>query len=253
MEWLVTNAVALLILPPGILLLLAASGALLALRRPRLGRGLVWLAMIALYVLSTQYTADRLLHILEPAAGNPSADHAAAQAIVVLGGGTYFAAPEYGADTVTSESLARLRYAAHLHRASRKPLLVSGGRPEGSSTAEAVLMKRVLTQDFQVPVAWVEDKSANTLQNARLSRLMLEPAGIRRIVLVTHAWHIPRARLAFEHAGFNVVPAAMGYATRYELTALQFLPSASALRDSSRFFHEIIGIAWYRLKFAAGR
>ncbi len=252
MEWTVTNAVALLFLPPGILLLLAAFGALLALSRPRLGRSLVGLAMIALYVLSTQYVADRLLHTLEPAAGNPLTDHTT-QAIVVLGGGTYFAAPEYGADTVRSEVLSRLRYAAHLHRASRKPILVTGGNPEGNSTAEAVLMKRVLTQDFQVPVAWVEDKSDNTLQNARLSRLMLGSAGIHRILLVTHAWHMPRAKLAFEHAGFSVVPAATGYATRYQLTVLQFLPRADALRDSSRFFHEMIGIAWYRLKFAAGR
>ncbi len=252
MEWGITNSVAQLMLPPGILLLLAAVGALLALRRPGLGRALVWLAMIALYALSTQYVADRLLQTLEPAAANPLADKST-QAIVVLGGGTYFAAPEYGADTVKPEVIARLRYAAHLHRASKKPILVTGGAPEGSAIGEAVLMKRVLTQDFQVPVAWVEDKSANTLQNARLSRLMLEPAGIRRIVLVTHAWHMPRARLAFEHAGFSVVPAAVEFATRYQLTVLDFLPIADALRDSSRFFHEIIGIAWYRLKFAAGR
>jgi uncharacterized SAM-binding protein YcdF (DUF218 family) len=252
MEWVVTNAVALLLLPPGILLLLAASGALLALRHPRLGRNLVWLAMILLYVLSTQYVANQLLQTLEPAASNPLADRTA-QAIVVLGGGTYFAAPEYGADTVTPEVVSRLRFAAHLNRASKKPILVAGGAPEGNATAEAVLMQRVLTQDFRVPVTWVEDKSENTLQNARLSRLLLEPAGIRRIMLVTHAWHMPRARLAFEHAGFSVVPAAVEYATRYRLTVLQFLPRADALRDSSRFFHEILGIAWYRLKFAAGR
>lgn len=252
MEWAVTNAIALLLLPPGILLLLAATGVLLALRRPRLGRGLVWLAMIALYVFSTRFAADQLMHTLEPAASNPLTDPTT-QAIVVLGGGTYFAAPEYGADTVKSEVLSRLRYAAHLHRASRKPILVTGGTPEGNSTAEAVLMQRVLTQDFQMPVAWIEDKSDNTLQSARLSRLMLEATGVRRILLVTHAWHMPRAKLAFEHAGFSVVPAATGYATHYRMTGLQFLPSAGALRDSSRFFHEVIGMAWYRLKFAAGR
>lgn len=252
MDWTVTNAIASLFLPPGIVLVLAAFGALLALRRPGLGRGMVWLAMIALYVLSTQYVADRLLQTLEPEAGNPFTDPTT-QAIVVLGGGTYFKAPEYGgSNTVKPDVLARLRYAAHLYQGSQKPILVTGGSPEGNATAEAVLMKRVLTQDFQVPVTWVEDKSSNTLQNARLSRLILGPAGINRILLVTHAWHMPRAKLAFEHAGFSVVPAATGYTTSYRLTVLQFLPRADALRDSSRFFHEMIGIAWYRLKFAAG-
>ncbi|MBX9810113.1 MAG: YdcF family protein [Burkholderiales bacterium] len=252
MNWTLINAIALLLIPPGCLLLLAGIGWVLAFRRPRLGKSLIWLALIALYLLSTQYVSDRLLQALEPVPDNPLASHGV-QAIVVLGGGTYFAAPEYGTDTVKPETLARLRYAAQLHRASGKPILVTGGNPEGNSIAEAVLMKAVLNRDFQVPVAWIEGKSDNTLENARLSRLMLDAAGIRRIWLVTHAWHMPRAKMAFENAGFGVVPAPTEFATSYKLSVLSFLPRAEALRNSSRFFHEVIGIAWYRLKFLAGR
>lgn len=252
MNWTLTNAVALLLIPPGCLLLLAGIGWLLALRRPHLGQGLIWLALIVFYVLSTRYVSDYLLQTLEPTPGNPLAD-SSARAIVVLGGGIYFAAPEYGADTVKPQTLARLRYAAHLHRATQKPILVTGGNPEGNPFAEAMLMKTALNRDFQVPVAWVEDRSDNTLENARLSRLMLNTAGIGHILLVTHAWHMPRAKLAFENAGFTVIPAPMGFATSYKLTALSFLPDAEALWNSSRFFHEIIGIAWYRLKFLLGR
>jgi uncharacterized SAM-binding protein YcdF (DUF218 family) len=250
MTWILTNAVALLLIPPGCLLLLAGIGGLVALRRPRLGKSLVWLALIALYLLSTQYVSERLMQTLEPVPGHPLTD-TRAQAIVVLGGGTYFAAPEYGTDTIRPEVLARLRYAAHLYRATKKPVLVTGGTPEGNATAEAVLMKTVLDQDFQVPVTWVETKSDNTQENARFSFQLLSAAGIHRIWLVTHAWHMPRAKLSFENAGFSVVPAPTEFVTSYKLTALSFLPDAGALRDSSRFFHEIIGIAWYRLKFLA--
>lgn len=252
MNWTVTNTIALLLMPPGNLLLLSAVGWVIAFRRPRLGKSLVWLALIALYVLSTPYVSGRLLQMLEPVPGHPLADNSA-QAIIVLGGGIYSAAPEYGADTVPSAVLVRLRYAAHLHRATQKPILVTGGSPDGTPTAEAVLMKAVLNQDFQVPVMWVEDKSNTTLENARLSYRILDAAGIRRIWLVTHAWHMPRAKVTFEHAGFSVVAAPTEFATGLQSTVLSFLPDARALADSSKFFHETIGIAWYRLKFLLGR
>ena len=114
-------------------------------------------------------------------------------------------------------------------------------------------MQAVLTREFQVPVQWIEQDSRNTLENARLSRRLLQAAGVQRIYLVTHAWHMPRARLAFEHAGFAVIPAPTRYATFFESTILEFLPKASALLDSSRFFHEVIGIGWYHLRILSGR
>jgi len=63
---------------------------------------------------------------------------------------------------------------------------------------------------------------------------------------------MPRARFAFEHAGFTVIPAPTGYNRRFELTVLDFLPDAVALSDSSRFFREITGIVWYRLRGLTG-
>lgn len=251
MEWLITNTVAAWLLPPGSLLLLAAIGALVARRRPRAGRALVALSLVALYALSTPFAADALIRMLEPAQRNPVED-AGGQAIVVLGGGTYFAAPEYGRDTVGPATLARLRYAAHLHRALKRPVIVTGGAPRGG-VAEAGLMKQVLEGELGAPVQWVEKQARTTLENARLARRMLAPAGVKTVYLVTHAWHMPRARLAFERSGFTVIAAGTGYATRQKLTVLDFMPAASALLDSSLFFHEAIGIGWYHLRLLAGK
>ena len=252
MDWLIRNAIASALMPPGLVLLVALWGLALIRRRPRLGKSVAALALVALYALSTQYVADALLHALELPARDPLADRGG-EAIVVLGAGTYFGAPEYGTDTVSAPGLVRLRYAAHLHRATGKPVLTSGGSPAGALAGEAMQMKAVLNRDFQVPVAWTEDRSLTTLENARLSRKILSAAGLRTIYVVTHAWHMRRARLAFEDAGFTVIPAATGYATRFRLTPLDFLPDASALLDSSRFFHEVIGIGWYQLQFAIAR
>jgi uncharacterized SAM-binding protein YcdF (DUF218 family) len=252
MEWLITNVMAAFLLPPGSLLLLAAIGALAALRHPRLGRLLVALSLLALYRLSTSFLADELRKTLEPAPGNPLADKNG-QAIVVLGGGTYFSAPEYGADTASPITLVRLRYAAHLHRALGKPLLATGGALRGNLIAEAEQMKQALESDFRVSVRWTEPASTNTLENARLSYRLLNAEGVKRIYLVTHAWHIARAQLAFERAGFSVIPAPTGYTTRFELTTLDFLPNASALSRSRDFFHEWIGIGWYHLRLLLER
>jgi len=251
-SWLITNAIAALLLPPGSLLLVAAAGAVLARRRRGLGRALIALSLLALYVLATPITSDALLSSLETPARDPLADRRG-QAIVVLGGGTYFAAPEYGRDTVGSNTLVRLRYAAHLHRASGAPVLVTGGAPLGNAFTEAELMGQVLDTEFRVPVRWLEKASRNTLENARLSYALLAPQGIKRITLVTHAWHMSRARLAFERSGFEVIAAPTGYTTRYRTTVLAFLPSASSLSDSSWFFHEVIGIGWYHLRLLIGR
>ena len=248
MEWLITNAIAALLMPLGIVLVLLLTALLMTWRWPLLAWRPTLIACVLLYALSTQFVADGLLYMLEPAPRDPAADPSG-QAIVVLGGGTYYKAPEYGGDTVRPQTLARLRYAARLQRALGKPVLVTGGSPEGSLVGEGQLMKVVLQQDFQVPVQWVEQRSNNTLENARLSYRLLKPAGIERVYVVTHAWHMPRARLAFERAGFAVIPAPTGFATRFELTVVDFLPRVEALHDSSRFFHEIAGIVWYYVRF----
>jgi uncharacterized SAM-binding protein YcdF (DUF218 family) len=206
---------------------------------------------MALYALSTPFIADELRRGLEAAPRDPVADRSG-QAIVILSGGTYRDAPEYGTDAPGPETLVRLRYGARLYRALKKPVLVTGGTVMGN-TAEAVAMKAVLDEDFQVPVQWVEPVSRNTMENARLSYAILHAAGIRRIYLVTHAWHMPRAELAFRRYGFEVIPCGTGYATRARLTLLDFLPNASSLFSSSLVFHEVIGIGWYHLRILIGR
>lgn len=244
--WQLTNALAAFLLPPGLLILLIAGGLALRRKRPCTARLLLAGGLAGLYACSMPLTSGFLLRSWETPPAQIAAH--AAQAIVVLGGGRYRQAPEYGSDTVSAATLVRLRYAARLQRSSGHPVLVSGGRPDGGATDEAHTMKQVLEQEFAVPVRWMEGGSGNTLQNARFSYRMLRSEGIRTIILVTHAWHMPRARLAFEQSGFRVIPAPTAHTTRTPLTILDFLPDARALRTSSLFCHEIIGMFWYRLR-----
>jgi uncharacterized SAM-binding protein YcdF (DUF218 family) len=246
MFFLATKIIDTLVLPPLNLLILSGIGLLVLKTRPRLGRSLIVISWLLLYALSTPLVVRPLRQLLEtapplqPAEALPDAD-----AIVVLAGGVYIEAPEYGDDTVNGYVLERLRYAARLYRLTGKPILVTGGSTHANTLPESHVMKESLIQDFHVPVQWVEDQSQNTLENARFSAAILQEQGIRRVYLVTHALHMPRARAAFAQAGLDVIPAPTLFATRPGRPLLTLLPNSSTLALSSIILHEWIGRVWY--------
>lgn len=244
--WLFTHLVAGLLLPPLNLLLLGAVGYGQLRRRPRLGRGLIGIALLGLWLLCTPFVAQRLLATLEIPYRPITGDEA--EAIVILGGGLHPDAMEYGGGaTLHARTLERVRYGAWLYRKIGKPILVTGGAPEGDEP-EGRVMREVLEREFGVPVTWVEERSDNTRENARFSAGILRQAGIGRIYLVSHVWHLPRAIQEFERAGLAVVPAGTGYQPVGEIRPLDFLPNASALGTSYYACHEWVGLLWYRLR-----
>lgn len=248
MAWLITNFIAAFLLPPFLFIIMAVAGLLLWKKRKRLSLGLLIASTALLWVFSTPYIAQALIHQLEQDQHALNPNTSPAEAIVVLGGGTYFHAPEYGGDTVSEASLLRLRYAAKLFRDTGRPILVTGGKPLGNTLSEAAQMKSVLEQEFKIPVQWTEDNSDNTFENAKYSYAILKSQGIKRIYLVTHAWHMPRAILAFKTAGFEVIPAPTAFSTHFDTSILSFIPNAQALSSSSIFVHEEVGLFWYWLK-----
>lgn len=249
MTWLTTNLISAFLLPPLSLLLVLLCGLLLLRRSPRFARGLIFISFALLWLASTPYIAEGSLYMLEAQTSPLSDPPRGASAIVILGGGTYFHAPEYAnQDTISEMTLPRLRYGARLQRELQLPILVSGGKPLGNIASEAELMRTVLEQDFQVTVQWTEDASDNTQENARNSFQIMQKQDIHKIYLVTHAWHMMRSAAAFRRAGFDVIEAPTAFTTRYRIDMLAFLPCAEALRDSRIFLHEVIGLLWYQAK-----
>jgi uncharacterized SAM-binding protein YcdF (DUF218 family) len=237
-SWLLTNMVSLLLRPPACLVRLAAAGDWIARQHPRTGRGLVIAAVALLYLLATPLLSTELLSSLE-AGFTPPAEKGGADAIVLLGGGRYRAAPEYDSrDTVSISSLMRGRYAAQLHKRTGTPILASGGKPDGGTLSEAVAMTHLLEKEFGIPVRWQESLSNNTIDQARQCHMMLAPLGHRKIYLVTQAWHMRRAVLAFETAGFEVTPAPTGFTSLGPLNPLHFLPTGYGVMHSSLAIHE---------------
>ena len=97
-------------------------------------------------------------------------------------------------------------------------------------------------------VRWQEDRSADTRENATFSASMLKQGGVQRILLVTSAWHMPRAVAAFEGTGLTVVAAPTGFRSPVADDVTNFLPHWHGLRDSCLALHEWTGRAWYWLR-----
>ncbi|MDR9436257.1 MAG: YdcF family protein [Thiohalophilus sp.] len=252
MEILLIRLVESLLMPPGLMILMMLLGSLLIGRFFVTGKILVVGGFVLLIAASLPIVSNNLLALLEqtPPLNATKLKEQRVQAIVILGGGRYADAPEFnGQDTVSKHTLERLRYGARLQRQSRLPVLVTGGNPYARPVAEAELMRQTLEQAFNIPVKWVESASSNTWENARYSQIHLKRAGINRIALVTHAWHMPRSVSAFEQQGFDVTPAPTAYSTRARPLLLQFVPDAGALEDSRKALHELLGRLWYSVRY----
>ena len=236
-------------MPPLVLFWIAALGWMLRRRSKWFGNMIVSGSIAVGIALCMPWVSSTLLASLqtEPAlaAGHLDPD---VGAIVVLGGDVNPYAPEFGGATVGALTLERLRYAAELARTTALPVLVSGGVTQPGASSLAQMMKVSLLYDFHVDVCWTEDRSLDTRENAQCSAEILKQAGIARVYLVTHAWHMPRARAAFEAAGIAVVPAPTAFRARAPLAPMSFVPSARALRESQWAFHEWLSRAWYALQ-----
>jgi uncharacterized SAM-binding protein YcdF (DUF218 family) len=241
-----------LLLPPGGPLLLALLGLLLMLRQRRaFGAVLGLLGLGSLWLLACNGVAVALAqNILPPALPLPPAQLAGGnvQAIVVLGGGVHARAPEYGQAQPSANTLARLRYGAWLARQSGKPVAFAGGKGWGTdadTTSEGEVAKRTARQDWGLELRWVDDRSRDTEENARLMWNLMRADQVRRIALVTDAWHMPRAQWQFERAGFQVVAAPIGFVVPRQKPLLEWLPSGYGLVASRAVLRE-----WVALKVA---
>jgi uncharacterized SAM-binding protein YcdF (DUF218 family) len=162
------------------------------------------------------------------------------QAVVLLSGG--LDRPAATVDdfaALTSESLSRLfawQAQAENEAILGKPLIIAGGGPFRIPEAEvlAALMGRL--DPMRAP--WLlETRSGTTLESAMAVRRDLPP-GYTRIALVSSALHLPRARLAFERAGFEVCPWPL---YRHYLSVRgwsSLLPQSSSLAKSEMALHE---------------
>ncbi len=172
-----------------------------------------------------------------------------ADAIVALSAGIHAPDPTEAHPLPDSHTYLRCQRAIWLYKNWRPlPIVVSGGS-SGSGVVMADVMRSVLEAEGVPPgMIWTERTSTSTYENARNTAALLRSHGIRRVLLITEGYSMPRAMKSFQHAGLLVVPAPCTF-RMYETSFSwkQLLPDASAILSNEDALHEWVGLAWYRL------
>ena len=245
----ISKAIWRLVEPDNLLLLIALFGLSSALvGRRRLGFGVLSAALVAMLCIATLPIGAAMLGSLEAQYPEPRIE-GSIDGVIVLGGAlnpeAYFAHPGSGLNS----AVARIIEAARLARAYPTARIVYSGGPRPSEAAnanEGEAARDLLVALGVEPARITLDlESRNTYENAREAARLIEPRPGARWLLVTSAFHMPRAVACFRAVGFPVTafPVDFKYRRR-ERVGFDF---ASGLTDLDLAAHEWVGLVAYRM------
>jgi uncharacterized SAM-binding protein YcdF (DUF218 family) len=222
---------------------------LLATRWARAGTWLVASSFVALVALGLSPLGNMLMIPLEQRFPPWDATRGPPDGIVVLGGAI---SPDVSAtrhEVVLNEAAERLTVVADLAR--RYPdarILFSGGTGELIAGEREAPFAFRLFETFGIAPDRIllEDRSRNTMENALHSKEIARPLPGQRWLLVTSAYHMPRAIGVFRKVGFAVEPYPVDWRTRGAQDALRpFTSVGDGLRRVDTAVREWVGLAVY--------
>lgn len=247
--------------PLGLIFLLIGL-ALLLRRWKRIQTTAIILALVLILLGGNRWLSFWLARSLEwrylPLNPVPQAD-----VIVVLGGGTE--SEQYPRPMVETNSAGdRVLYAARLYKEGKAPhLLLSGGNIswlDGRMMTPAAEMSDLLAlMDIPQEAIWLQPKSQNTHEDALYCSQIIKGMGLKRVLLVTSAQHMPRSMALFQHQGIDVIPAPVDYTVTQpgwdnlfspdlQTVAVNIIPNVSSLSLTTSVLKEYLGIWVYHLR-----
>ena len=238
-----------LILPPGVFLILGA-GLFFLQKKYKNSRIILmgqFLFFLLFYLLSIRPVSSGLIRLLENRYDQPEFSSRDFDYIVVLGGGQIIR--ESGSN-LSPDATVRLMEGLSLYKETQRPIIFCGGRvllkekwPSESETA----YKQFIRAGVKEEAVLIEDDSRNTYENAAN---LIERYNPESILLVTSAYHMPRALLSFTPYETEIIPYPVDFkAEDREYILLDFLPSIHFLQASYNALHELLGLAFYRIRY----
>lgn len=236
------------LLPPGIFItLLLLSGYVFFRRKKRKAARIHIILGLVLWAFTVVPISDALLRSLESGINIP--DNPKGDMIILLGGGVYEGATDLtGLGAPSEEMLARIITAVRLQKKLNIPIIVSGGAVFKGKKAEAPIVKRFIT-DLGIPehMVIVEDKSRDTIENAKYSLELCKRFNCKEPILVTSSFHMKRSVMSFEKVGLKVMPVPAGFKTWADKKYIweDFLPHG--LENMAIAMREYIGLFFYKI------
>ena len=230
--------------PPVLFITLSLVGAIAALLWRRFGITVVLVSTLCLFVAATPAFSSYLAYQLETQIPS-DVGFTDAEAIVVLGADVR-RGDGRNSDRIGPASLERLVLAVDAYRRLHLPIAVSGGRVADWHVAVAQLMKSALEEYFGIPVAWSEEVSRTTYENALYTARLLQREQINTVVVIAQAADLPRAIWSFERVGMHAIPWPAPRSSLRLDQAQYFVPQSRAFEESFHVLHEMIGSLFYR-------
>lgn len=240
--------------PSSLLLLLGLTGLAMSFSRnnrirERQGRLLLAFVMLTLGLVAVTPLAGEMLGALENRVTRPMRPPDKVDGIIVLGG--MFDMQDTVARGTAALNDGAERMTEFITLASAYPearlLFSGGGAADGESDLrEADVARKLLDRlGFDAGRVGYERGSRNTYENAYMTKANINPKPGERWLLVTSAFHMPRALATFQGAGFVVVPWPVDYrAAALKGFGFSLSPRLSALDIAA---HEWFGLLAYRL------
>jgi uncharacterized SAM-binding protein YcdF (DUF218 family) len=242
-----------LLVSPGslIVILLCLGIALSRTRRRRAGQAAIGIATVTAVLVAVLPIGEWLTIPLEnrfpPPAGLPEK----IDGIIVLGGAVQQVITAYrGQPSLNGAAERMTEFVAMARRHPEARLVYSGGsglvlHPE----LKEVVVARALFASLGLDVTKIafEGESRNTYENATFTRDLMHPKPGEIWVLITSAFHMPRAYGSFSRAGWKVIPYPVDYITTGRLDIAPDFSLASGLGALDFAIHEWVGLLAYRV------
>ena len=240
--------------PSSFLILVFALGFWLYWRgRTRFGMRILLATVLIYTVAGLSPLANAMMLALEQQFSRPPMEELAeVTGIIVLGGVVDTLVSSTRDEIALNEAAERLTETAALAiRFPNAKIVISGG--DGAllyaSMSEAGVAKQFFTRIGIDPGRiLLEETSRTTSENATFTKALVTPQPGERWLLVTSAFHMPRAMGCFRAAGFDLMPWPVDFRTRGLVDLLRFSPRPSeAWRRIDMATKEWMGLIIYRL------
>lgn len=251
MDYVLTKILPLFVYPLGMSILFCILALfLLIFGRKFLAGTLIMFSVLIMWFASTSVCANYLMDTLEKDYPPVALEKAPkADAILILGGMTRGIASGNDISDL-SDSADRLFHGAMLYKEKAAPVVIVSGGVKVSGKTEAELMADIL-EKWGVPAEDIllESRSWNTYQNGEYSKKLMQKHKIKKVLLVTSAYHMKRAKAVFEAQGVMVIPMATDYqVVQKEVVIGDVFPDVESLDQTTGAIREYIAWLYYSIR-----
>lgn len=233
------------ILPPGIFILLLIVICFKLFKTKNEFFKPLMILTIIFYAFCTPLVTSLIISSLEKEYSVPQSPQG--DVIVMLGGGATLDTPNLDfKGHLSGYSANRLLTTIELYKKLNIPIIISGGKVFSSSGSESVIARNILIS-IGVPknMIFIDNRSVNTTENAKYTKAIMGNHNFKNPILVTSAFHMPRAVKQFNKFNVKVLPFPTDYQTnvdeKFEVNEL--LPSGSGILNLSLSIKEYLGLA----------